>query len=181
MSIVTKARLITLTENQVRYKTFSEVLNEAKSEGKTTARTSVFLSHSHGDLEKDYVKRAIAFLRNLGLRIYIDSDDSALPPYTNATTASKIKSEIKSNKKFISLATNEAIESPWCNWELGFGDSYKYIDNLALFPLAENSGNWKGNEYLQIYSHIEEQGSTGQFRVIYPDGKTIALTNWLIQ
>lgn len=181
MAIISKARLITLTESKVRHKSFSEVLNEAKRESRIYASTSIFLSHSHDDLDKDYVKRTVAFLRGLGLTIYIDSDDNSMPPFTNASTALKIKNEIRNNKKFVLLATNNAISSQWCNWELGYGDSYKYIENLAIFPLSDNTGIWKGNEYLQIYPRIEESNYTNElFNIIYPNGTVKRLYDWLL-
>lgn len=181
MSIISKSRLFSLTESKIQNRSFSEVLNEAKKEGRTYASTSVFLSHSHEELDRDYVKRTITLLRSLGMDIYIDSDDLSMPPFTNATTAVKIKAEIKNNKKFILLATNNALQSRWCNWELGYGDSYKYINNIALFPLSENDGSWKGQEYLQIYSRIEESALfLGSYNVIFPDGKYQKLQEWLL-
>lgn len=180
MGIISKARLTTITETKLGYRVFSETLNEAKRESKFSAKTSVFLSHSHDDLEKDYVNKVIVFLRGLGIRVYIDSNDSSLPPFTNAETARKIKEEIKNNKKFILLATMKAINSKWCNWELGYGDAFKYIHNIALFPLSETSGSWEGNEYLKIYPRIEESNILNEYyKIIYPDNKDIEISEWL--
>lgn len=179
MAIITKDRLNSLTEGfAIRTKTFSDVLNEGQSESRSSAASSIFLSHSHSELEKDEVKRTISFLRGLGLSIYIDSDDSSMPPFTNARTAEKIKQEIKANKKFILLATNAAINSKWCNWELGLGDAHKYIANISLFPLSENVGGWIGNEYLNIYPRIEEI-YPNSFRVINPNSTSVDLIHWL--
>jgi hypothetical protein len=112
--------------------------------------------------------------------VYIDWLDSSMPPFTSAETADKIKKKIKECNKFILLATNSAIASKWCNWELGLGDAQKYIDRIALFPLSENSGTWNGAEYLRIYPRIEESNYTNEYyKVIYPDGKEMALLDWL--
>lgn len=179
MAIITKDRLNTLTDSYtLRSKTFSTVLNEAKAENRQYAACTIFLSHSHDDLEKEHVKKTIAFLRGLGLKIYVDSDDSSLPPFTNSETARKIKQEIKNNRKFILLATNAAINSKWCNWELGLGDAHKYIEHISLFPLAENAGTWIGSEYLKIYPRIEEVGYK-DFRVIHPNGTSMTIQQWL--
>lgn len=180
MSIISKARLSTITETRDGYKTFSDVLNEAKKESKLTATTTIFLSHSHDDLKDGIVNKAIVFLRKIGIRIYIDSNDASLPPFTNSDTAKKIKEEIKNNKKFILLATNKAIASKWCNWELGIGDAHKYINNIALLPISENSGTWEGSEYLRIYPRVEESNFTPEYyKVIYPDDTEISLSDWL--
>ena len=58
------------------------------------------------------------------------------------------------------LATNGAVESKWCNWELGFGDAKKFQDNIALFPMKPKGGSdtlYKGNEYMSIYPYIVKQ------------------------
>lgn len=181
MAIISKARLAQLTDSKIGYRTFSEVLKEAKAEKKALAAATIFLSHSHEDLENDLVNRAIIFLRGLGIRIYIDSNDGSMPPFTNAETARKIKEAITDNNKFILLATNKAITSKWCNWELGFGDAKKYINKIALFPLSENSGTWEGNEYMKIYPRIEESNTfNDSYNVYYPDGSIKSIKDWLL-
>lgn len=179
MAIISRSRLTTLTESKFGQRTFSEAVNESKQESRTYATTSIFLSHSHNDLDKKPVNEVIVLLRKSGVRVYIDSLDSNMPPFTNAETARKIKDAIKINKKFIFLATNNAINSKWCNWELGFGDAYKYMDHIALFPISEASGTWEGNEYLRIYPRIEETASSETFKVIFPNGTEKSLADWL--
>ncbi len=120
----------------------------------------------------------------LGIRVYVDWMDEEMPAITSGTTATKIKEKIKNNQKFILLATNQAINSKWCNWELGLGDAEKYLWGIALFPIAENSGDWKGNEYLQIYPRIERvkrsiHGNDYDWFVIYPDKTKVTLEAWL--
>jgi TIR domain len=182
MAIISKQRLSAITETKLGYRAFSKVLSEVKSERRIYVTTSIFLSHSHDDLEKEYVNKVIVLLRKSGVRIYIDSTDSTMPPLTNAETANKIKQKIKECDIFILLATNSAINSKWCNWELGFGDALKYIDKMALFPLSENSGVWYGNEYLQIYPRIEESNLISEYyKIIYPDRREISITDWLNQ
>ena len=44
------------------------------------------------------------------------------------------------------------------NWELGIGDTHKYIENTAIIPIkekGERDSHYMGNEYLQIYPIIE--------------------------
>ncbi len=180
MSILTKSRLTSLTETKLGYRAFSEVLNEAKISGKFYSSTNTFLSHSHDDLKNGYLDKAIVFLKNVGIKIYIDSKDSSLPPFTNEETAKRIKEQIRLNKKFILLATTNAIASKWCNWELGYGDSQKYINHIALFPLADSLESWTGHEYLKIYPRIEESNyTTDYFKIIFPDGNEKSIYEWL--
>ena len=135
------------------------------------SRITVFISHKHSDLEE--LRGVIGFLeKEYSVKCYIDSRDPSMPETTSGETASKIKERIKSCKKFILLATEDAIESKWCNWELGFGDANKFKDHIALFPIkkADISENaYKGNEYMQIYPYITYFGQGEK----YGDGKTI--------
>jgi hypothetical protein len=106
-------------------------------------------------------------LNDSGGKVYIDSMDNSMPDQTSSETALRIKKEIKFCKKFILFATKEAIESYWCNWELGFGDTHKYIENIAIFPMKDAGvadSKYIGNEYLQIYPAIEFRNGTTKYK-----------------
>lgn len=118
--------------------------------------TTVFISHKHDDLND--LKGVLGFLENTyNVKVYIDSQDLSMPKIASATTAYNIKQRIKQCDKFILLATNNAIESKWCNWELGFGDAQKYPEHIALFPMKPEGtldSQYKGSEYMSIYPYI---------------------------
>lgn len=119
-------------------------------------KISVFISHRHDDLED--LRGIIGFLeKNYNVKCYIDSRDPSLPKTTSGETARRIKGRIEGCKKFILLATEGAIDSKWCNWELGYGDAKKFKDHIAIFPLKKKGTSefsYKGYEYLQIYPAI---------------------------
>jgi len=154
-----------ISENQLsqyrnRTKTFSADnivnLNENASRDKT--KPMIFLSHKHDEFS--ILQDVIAFLKQEGVDVYVDWMDNAMPAYTNGATAIRLKNKIKSADKFILVATPEAINSKWCNWELGLGDAAKYIENIALFPINKASQAFRGAEYLRIYPYIDiEDGS----------------------
>ena len=140
------------------------------------------------------IKQAITLLNKLGVSVYVDWLDSGMPKYTDGSTAKRIKDKIRQNDKFILLATESAINSKWCNWELGLGDAAKYINNIALFPINKSSQSFYGSEYLRIYPRIEYQDGTTKYTsgfyipsgyyVIYPvdeSGNSIiySLKDWL--
>jgi len=135
------------------------------------AKTTVFISHKHDELED--IKGVLGFLeKNYGVKVYIDSRDPSLPRVTSAETAMQIKQRIEKCNKFIFLATNGAIESKWCNWELGYGDSKKYKGNIALFPMkpaGTYDSAYKGTEYMSIYPYISYFNGTEK----YTDGDSI--------
>jgi len=157
--------------------------------------TTVFLSHKHDDL--DELKNIIGFMQsNYNVKVYIDSRDPSMPVKTSGKTAENLKSRIKQCNKFILLATEGAIESKWCNWELGFGDAHKFRNNIALFPLKPKGSydsTYKGSEYLSLYPYISyfdgsEKYNDGRIisrgyyvRTIQEDGTGAIepLSNWL--
>ncbi|KAB0517168.1 hypothetical protein F7R20_31415, partial [Pseudomonas brassicacearum subsp. brassicacearum] len=119
---------------------------------------------------------------NLGMSIYVDWADETMPEQTNGITATKIKNQIVClNDKFILLATNEALASRWCNWEIGIADPFKlHKDKIALLPLIDSPSSWNGNEYLQIYPYIKESVNTaGEYYLWYPNGDCKNLKTWL--
>lgn len=119
-------------------------------------KTCVFISHKHDDLED--LKGVLGFFqKKYGVKVYIDSKDPTMPKVTSYETALNIKNRIKQCDKFVFLATNGAIESKWCNWELGYGDAQKFKKNIALFPMKPKGAYdyaYKGSEYMDIYPYI---------------------------
>lgn len=177
MAIFTKQEFQTIAYNKARNNGIT--LNESRVFSESKSKTSIFLSHSHHD--RELISQAKTFFENLGISIYVDWADKTMPEKTSGLTATKIKSQINKNDKFVLLATDNAIVSKWCNWEVGIGDICKLShDKICILPLADNRETWTGNEYLQIYPRIEEsEYEEGYFKIIYPDGNSISLNKWL--
>ena len=139
----------------------SELNHSIFSEQKTT----VFISHKHDEL--DDLKDLIGFIEaNYDVKAYIDSKDSSMPKHTSGETATRIKKRIDACDRFIFLATNGAVESKWCNWELGFGDAKKFKNHIALFSMKPKDTSdfyYKGNEYMEIYPYITYFNGTEKY------------------
>lgn len=136
-------------------------INEIKK--RTETNKYIFISHKHRDL--DDTLDIICFLeREYKIGTYIDCFDNHQPRKTSVETAIRIKDAIEKSHRFIFLATNGAIDSKWCNWELGYGDSQKHQNNqnhLAFWAMQDtaiNQGNYKGNEYMEMYPFIVRGG-----------------------
>lgn len=180
MAILTKSEFASIARTRASAMELKGIINEHRAFSKTNSVTSIFISHSHYD--KEIVEQTKIFFENLGVKIYVDWADEAMSLKTNAITALKIKNQIiNQNDKFILIATNNALASKWCNWELGIADPFKLENKkMALLPLADNEGTWNGAEYLQIYSRIEKSTLTrGDYYVWHPDGKLDLITDWL--
>lgn len=152
MSYISEAQL---SNYRVRTKTFSKdnivTLNESSYRDKT--KPMVFLSHKHDELA--ILQDVIAFLKEEGIDIYVDWMDEEMPAYTNAETAVRLKEKIRTSNKFILIATTNAVNSKWCNWELGLGDAAKYVEHIALLPIDRIYQSYNEAEYLKIYPYID--------------------------
>lgn len=142
-----------LTENDlIAYRLYFQE-SAYKSLSKSLADVTVFLSHSHKD--KELVDGFINFLAHRGrIKIYVDWQDSDMPSSTNHETAIKIKRKIRELDYFLVLATENALKSKWVPWELGIADAIK-ADKIAIVPVADSTGKFAGNEYLQLYPRLE--------------------------
>lgn len=153
-----------ISDSELR-KSLTESFNFSAESASGFKQTTVFISHKHNDLED--LKGLIGFLQTeYNVKTYIDSNDVKMPKITSGETARRIKEKIKTCKKFILLATNAAIESQWCNWELGFGDAFKSKNNdIAILPMNDKGitdDKYSGNEYMELYPAI-----------VYMDGATV--------
>lgn len=124
-------------------------INEAQQIGVKTA----FLCHSHVD--KELVEGFVAFVGTKGWKVYIDWMDTSLPPIPDKKTAQAIKDKITTTNFFIVLATQNAMASRWCPWEIGFADGVKTREKIFVVPTQDDSGNYHGNEYLQLYKKLD--------------------------
>ncbi|MDR2036348.1 MAG: toll/interleukin-1 receptor domain-containing protein [Bacteroidales bacterium] len=185
MSFITESQLKRY-RNTTRFFSATESLKQIRNESKSN-KTTIFLSHKHDELE--VLDGAISFLKKEGIDVYVDWLDEGMPKTTSGETARRIKQKIKENDKFILLASEGAINSKWCNWELGLGDAAKYIEKIALFPVEKDNASFSGAEYLQIYPYIVYRDGTTKYNngnfvargyyVKYPNNNIIPLKDWL--
>ncbi len=141
----------------------------------------VFISHKHSDLE--YLKGFIDYLKSIyKINPYIDSMDSEMPKNTCPQTAKRIKYVIGKCYKFILLATNDALSSKWCNWEVGIADKTKFENNdMAILPMVDDLyTKYNGNEYLALYPSIEKRSiDSDEFIVKFNNELSMPLYQWL--
>ena len=112
---------------------------------------SAFLCHSHKD--KELVKGLLVIFEESNLKLYVDWQDHSMPETPDGETAKKIKEKIESSDVFLFLATANSKASRWCPWEIGFADSSK--KGIYIIPTFDENEMTYGNEYLELYSHID--------------------------
>lgn len=135
----------------------------------------VLVSHSSSDIK--FIKKVLLFLKYSkgGIRGYVDWQDPTLPPITDAITAQRLKERIKRARKVIYVVTNESLKSVWCSWEIGFADSAKGINDIAILAIKPNNGRWKNNEFLQQYPWISYDMKSDLFLVNQVYGYSVKL------
>lgn len=170
--LMTKRRIEKLAEG---YQGFGDISNSESD--LIDDKYQVFVSHSSTDNE--FIKKVLLFLKYSkgGVTGYVDWQDPKMQHPTDAETARRLKDRIRRARKMIYVVTNESLKSVWCSWELGFADSEKGTENVAILAIKPNNGRWKHNEYLQQYPWIGYDNS--MFRVIMPEGNSMALYEWL--
>lgn len=145
-----------ITDHLLRNTVGSSLRNETRSELRffsDAGKATVFLSHKHDDF--DNLNLVVRLLRKLNTTVYVDWMDKTMPKVTSGETAIELKKKIKDLDKFILVASDEAIASKWCNWELGLGDAAKFDKHkIAIFPIQKAGATWTGSEYLEIYPTI---------------------------
>jgi len=146
------------------------IVEEAHQAGKQTA----FLSHSHKDAE--LAKGLQGFLQAQGWSVYIDWEDTSMPSRPNRNTAQNIKDRIKRFDWFLFLATANSASSRWCPWEIGYADGVKHIDKIVIVPTRDSSGHNHGNEYLDLYRHVDA-AQVGGYGLFQPNNRGMLLEN----
>ena len=125
-------------------KSFTEALAKAQA--------TAFLCHSHKDDELAEGQQVL--LAENGWDVYIDWKDSAMPPVPDQETAERIKQQISARDWFLFLATPNSTASRWCPWEIGYADSTRGDNKILLIATYDDSGQYYGNEYLQLYRQV---------------------------
>lgn len=152
---MTAKQILSLNEKECIKYIFDYSKNQPwhKKDIQPEKENSVFISHSNSD--KIFIQHICNLFKYMGYSTYVDWLDRILPRTTSERTAEILKERIEENDKFILVATNSAINSYWCNWELGLGDAKKYkLNKIALLPIHDPKCRWVSHEYLRIYPTI---------------------------
>lgn len=179
--IVGSSQMNVLNESRERTRMFSP------DSMRSGAGTMVFVSHKHSDLNNIELFGLLELMKAFNVIPYIDCMDPKMPKNTCAETANRIKLVINHSYRFVLIATEDALRSMWCNWEVGIADKTKYAnDNMAILPILERTQSdedFAGNEYLQLYPYIYEERSlsgSSLYKVYVPrTGQRLTLDKWL--
>ncbi|EIA0558219.1 MULTISPECIES: toll/interleukin-1 receptor domain-containing protein [Enterobacteriaceae] len=136
------------------------VLREGLESYKEHENFDVFLSHSIDDA--DLVLGIMVLLQQQGLRVYVDwiVDTQLSRDSVNKETAAVLRERMKRSSSMMYIATENASNSKWMPWELGFFDGH-HSNQVAVLPLLDYENQiFVGQEYLALYpvvtKHLQE-------------------------
>ena len=144
----------------------------------------LFISHSF--LDKKLILTLIDLFNNAGYSVYVDwiNDKTLDRNNVSPKTAKVIKNRISDCKGLSYIATGNIINSKWCPWELGLADGM-LNGRSCILPVMEETGTFKGLEYLGLYPFIEYEKVRNkniyEFWVIDQgdSSRYVSLRNWL--
>lgn len=168
------------------YSKAKKFLNESVNQQKLFSAQSkiydIFLSHSSNDAE--IVAGLKLELEDLGYSVYVDWIEDPLMNRTSVTkeTALILQDRMKNCKSLIYAFSENASNSKWMPWELGYFDALK--GTMAVLPISKtNKTSYVGSEYLGIYNYIQidkiESSNIGALWVHETQSKYIIFNSWL--
>lgn len=134
-------------------RTFSNTLNESKKLNKF----DIFLSHSYKD--KEFIQGLFLELSDMGFTVYVDWIIDPHLSRSNITkkTVEHIRNRMKQSKSLIYATSENASNSKWMPWELGFVDGDKA--RCSILPIRDSEhSSFHGQEFLSVYPSITKEG-----------------------
>lgn len=164
-------------------RTFSaeDVLTEGRI-ADSTKEYDIFLSHSSKD--KELIAGLKLILNDLGYSVYVDWNDSKLDSNdVTPDTAKVLRERMKQCKSLVYAFSENATNSKWMPWELGYFDALKN-SRVAVLPISKTlQYSYKGSEYVGIYYFIQfakvKDSDENAIWVYDSDNKYVIFSSWL--
>lgn len=169
------------TISRVKNSNYLKELMEKKNRAIGATETSVYISFDPGDEEA--MISVLLLLDSAGVKIYPVWADPGFASAHGSNEFDSLRKDIARCSKFVFIASENALKSTRCNWELGIGDGLRYPDSIAVMPVTEQRGaTWSCPDYLQTYPKLVTDNDffIGEFFIESPE-KKISLTDWLRQ
>lgn len=142
-----------LNSRSTRYFSAHDVLNEGRVTD-SSKTYDIFLSHSSKDME--LIAGLKLILTDLGFSVYVDWNDKELDP-DNVTprTAEVLRERMKCCRSLVYAFSENASNSKWMPWELGYFDALKN-SRVAVLPISKTAKEgYKGSEFVGVYYFVK--------------------------
>lgn len=139
---------------ETRYFSASTILNENRQNAESRKEFDIFLSHSSDD--KEIIAGLTLILQDLGYNVYVDWCDPKLNRNNvSPETAAILRERMKQSKSLVYAFSENASNSKWMPWELGYFDGLK-DSRIAVLPISQSAkDSYKGTEFVGLYYHIQ--------------------------
>lgn len=161
MAFFTKSEARAAARRAMKNRSIGEMITESMESSKRATRFDVFLSHSINDAE--LVLGVKVLLEEMGKKVYVDwVDDPELDrSQVNKHTAERLRGRMNQSDTLFYIATENATNSKWMPWELGYFDGHK-PDKVAILPVLEKENQkFEGQEYLGLYPTVDKDSLSG--------------------
>jgi hypothetical protein len=156
MTLFTESKIRVRARRSVGlYESADKILGEVMKKQASVAGHDIFLSHAYDD--KELVLGMALTIEDLGYSVFLDwRDDPSLDrKHVTPITADKLRYRMKASKCIFFSTTENASESKWMPWELGFKDGHN--SRAAILPISlQNVSSYSGQQYLGIYPYITQ-------------------------
>ena len=188
MALFTEQQIRDRFENEKRqrnsrgYRYFSAT--EALNEGRIIDSSNlydIFLSHSSKD--KELIAGLKLILEDLGYSVYVDWNDDALDPDdVSPATAKILRERMKQCRSFVYAFSENASNSKWMPWELGYFDALKN-SRVAVLPISQTTKYaFEGSEFVGVYYIVQIaqiQGCNENALWIHKGNEYVNFKSWL--
>lgn len=143
-------------------KSASVILNEDAATAKQRTSFDIFLSHSFKDAET--ILGVKLTLEDMGHSVYVDwiTDPGLSRESVTKDTAALLRLRMVQSKCLFYATTDNASQSKWMPWELGFMDGQKQKSSILPISVTQNAtDDYKGQEYLGVYPYITKGKAVG--------------------
>jgi hypothetical protein len=169
------------TVGRVKSPDYLRELVERKKRVTDNSEISVFVSYDSGDEET--MLSVLLLLDSAGVKICPVLSGSLGASGRGSDKDDSVRNNIARCSKLVFIASDNAMRSPRCNWELGIGDGLMTPANTAIMPVTEQRGaTWSCPDHLLSYPMLVTDNDffIGEFFIESMDRK-ISLTEWLRQ
>lgn len=157
MALFTEQELLSRfqRERRLNSRCFSatDIINEGRVTPDTSKTYDIFLSHSSRD--NDLIAGLKLILQDLGYTVYVDwSDPNLNPQDVSPQTAAVLRQRMAQCKSLIYAFSENASNSKWMPWELGYFDALK--SKVAVLPISQTTKySFRGSEFVGLYYVIQ--------------------------
>lgn len=164
-------------------RTFSatDIITEGHQIGDSLKTYDIFLSHSSNDNE--LIAGIKLILQDMGYSVYVDWNDPVLDPnHVTPQTASVLRKRMAQCRSLIYAFSENASNSKWMPWELGYFDALKN-SRVAVLPIRQDAYKaYSGSEYVGLYYVIQKayvEGKNVEALWVHDNEKYVIFDSWL--